>query len=265
MRLPFLQTSFIGQQFHFLPICASTNAEAHAAVVKNGATAEGLTILADHQTAGRGQRGNAWQAPSGQNLTFSVVLRPTFLAAPAQFALSIAVALAGLDTLRAVLPPAPAATARVKWPNDLYLGDRKVGGILIENALRGSLIGFSVVGIGLNVNQLEFDPALPNPTSLALAAGRQLDRAAVLTTLLTNLEARYLALRSGAEARQRAIYLLHLYRIGELVRFAFADGAPPAEGVIRGVDARGQLVIAFSDDERSFDVQEIKLLPSPAD
>ena len=261
MRLPFLQTSFIGQQFHFLPICASTNAEAHAAVVKNGATAEGLTIMADHQTAGRGQRGNVWQAPPGQNLTFSVVLRPTFLAAPAQFALSIAVALAGLDTLQGVLPPAAAATARIKWPNDLYLADRKVGGILIENTLRGSQLSLSVVGIGLNVNQLTFDPALPNPTSLALAANQPLDRATVLTALLNNLEARYLALRGGAEARQRATYRTHLYRVDEATRFAFADETPPAQGIIRGVDARGRLLVTFTDGERAFDVQELRFLP----
>ena len=255
MRLPFLQTSFVGQQFHFLPACASTNAEAHAAAVKNGAIGEGLTILADHQTAGRGQRGNTWQAPPGLNLTFSVVLRPTFLTASSQFALSITVALAGLDTLQALLP---AAAARIKWPNDLYLADRKVGGILIENTLRGAQLGLSVVGIGLNVNQLAFDPALPNPTSLAQAAGHSFDRAAVLTTLLTNLEARYLALRGGAEARQRATYLTRLYRVGEPSRFDFADGTPTAEGIIEGIDERGRLVIAFSDGSRAFDVQQLR-------
>ncbi|MBC7447288.1 MAG: biotin--[acetyl-CoA-carboxylase] ligase [Hymenobacteraceae bacterium] len=258
MRLPSLQTSFVGQQFHFLPQCASTNAEAHAALVKNGATAEGLTILADHQTAGRGQRGNAWQAPPGQNLTFSVVLRPTFLAATEQFALSIAVALACHDALRVVLPPAATATARIKWPNDLYLADRKVGGILIENTLRGAQLGGSIVGIGLNVNQRDFDPALPNPTSLAVAADRAFDRAAVLTSLLTHLEARYLALRGGAARAQRTDYLAQLYRFGEVARFAFADGRPTAAGRITGLDSRGQLLIALSGAEYAFSIHEVR-------
>ncbi len=258
MRLPFLQTSFIGQQFHFLPVCASTNAEAHAAVVKNAATPEGMTILADQQTAGRGQRGSAWQAPAGENLTFSVLLRPTFLAVTEQFALSVAVALAGHDTLRAVLPPDVAATARIKWPNDLYLADRKVGGILIENTLRGAQISASIIGIGLNVNQINFDPALPNPASLATAVGHAFDRAAVLTTLLTCLEARYLALRSGAADRQRTEYHTQLYRRGELARFAFADGRPPATGSIEGINDRGQLLICFGEENRAFGVQEVR-------
>lgn len=260
MRLPFLQTSFVGQQFHFLPECASTNAEAHAALVKNTATPEGLTILADHQTAGRGQRGNAWQAPPGLNLTFSVVLRPTFLAAPDQFGLSIAVALAVLDAVRTVLPPAAAETVRIKWPNDVYVGSRKVGGILIENGLRGSQLNTSIVGIGLNVNQLAFDPALLNPTSLAVAAGGPLDRAAVLAELLARLEARYLALRGGAAERQRAEYLTRLYRCGEPARFAFADGRPEAVGTIRGIDARGALRVELAHGPESFGVQEIRFV-----
>lgn len=217
-----------------------------------------MTILADHQTAGRGQRGNAWQAPPGENLTFSVLLRPTFLTAADQFTLSIAVALAGHDTLRAELPLAVAATAHIKWPNDLYLGDRKVGGILIENTLRGTQVGISVVGIGLNVNQLNFDPALPNPTSLARETGASLNRATVLTALLTNLEARYLALRGGAAGRQRVEYLSHLYRRGEPARFTFADGQPPAMGCIRDLDDRGRLLIEFTQGVRAFDVQQVQ-------
>ncbi len=228
-------------------------------LVKNAAIPEGLTILADHQTAGRGQRGHNWQAPAGANLTFSVILRPTFLAATDQFALSIAVALAGHELLRRVLPAAVAATARVKWPNDLYIADRKVGGILIENTLRGTHLNTSVVGIGLNVNQTEFDPTLPNPTSLAAAAGHPFERSSVLTALLDCLEARYLTLRSGAAARQRAEYLQHLYRFGEAARWTFADGRPDAVGTISGIDARGRLLIRFAAAESAFNVQEIRL------
>jgi BirA family transcriptional regulator, biotin operon repressor / biotin---[acetyl-CoA-carboxylase] ligase len=229
-------------------------------VVKNTATPEGMTILADHQTAGRGQRGNNWQAPAGQNLTFSVLLRPTFLTAPAQFALSIAVALAGKEALEAALPLALATTIRVKWPNDLYLGDRKIGGILIENTLRGAQISTSIIGIGLNVNQTNFDPALPNPTSLAAAAGHPFDRAMVLTQFLCALEARYLALRSGAADRQHQEYLSSLYRFGEPRRFAFANGRPDAIGTIVGLDARGGLRVSFVEREEVFGVQEIRFV-----
>lgn len=255
MRLPDLQTSFVGHQFHFLPICASTNAEVQAALVKNDATPEGLTILADHQTAGRGQRGNHWQAAAGQNLTFSVLLRPTFLAATQQFDLSIAVALAGYDTLRALL--GPAAPVAVKWPNDLYVGDRKIGGILIENALRGPLLNTSTIGIGLNVNQIDFGPDLTTATSLARETGRPHNRATVLATLLAALEARYLTLRGGQAARLRASYLEKLYRFGEWTLFAF-DGQQQRCRIV-GIDAPGRLLLELPTGEhRAFGVQEVR-------
>ncbi len=234
------------------------------AVVKNDAIPEGLTIMADHQTAGRGQRGNVWQALPSQNLTFSVLLRPTFLAATDQFALSMAVALAVYDALVALL--GPAAGVRLKWPNDLYIDGRKTGGILIENTLRGTFLSTSVVGIGLNVNQKAFDPALPNPTSLALELGQpQLDRAAILSTLLHHLEARYLALRAvggGGRQRQLADYHAALYRLGEPARFTFpADPArPSAIGTIQGIDARGRLRISFTGQEEPFSLQEVKFV-----
>lgn len=255
MRLSDLQTSFVGHQFHFLATCASTNAEVQAAVVKNGATPEGLTILADHQTAGRGQRGNQWQAALGQNLTFSVLLRPTFLSAAQQFDLSIAVALAGYDTLRTLL--GPAAPVAVKWPNDLYVGQRKIGGILIENSLRGTLLNTSIVGIGLNVNQTNFAPDLTSATSLARETGHPHDRAAVLATLLAALEARYLTLRGGQAVRLRATYLNRLYRFDEWAEFAF-DGRQ-ARGRITGIDDSGRLLVALATGEaRAFGVQEVR-------
>ena len=251
-----LQTLFVGRQFRVLPTCASTNAEAQAAEFKNGATPEGLTILAHHQTAGRGQRGNAWQAPPGENLTFSVVLKPTWLPVARQFDLSIAVALAGADALRTIL--GPASPVAVKWPNDLYVGPRKVGGILIENTLHGAQIGSSVVGIGLNVNQLIFDPALPNPTSLAGETGHPHERATVLAVLLESLEARYLALRAGRNLEQRAEYRARLYRFGQETTFAF-DGRQ-ATGRITGIDARGQLEVQFANGPRVFGVQQVQLV-----
>lgn len=258
VREPKLKTLFVGQQFLFVPVCDSTNTVAHAIVGNNDATPEGLTIVTDHQTAGRGQRGNQWQAPPAQNLLLSVLLRPVWLPVGEQFALSIAIALAGLDAVRAVLGAETAEAVRVKWPNDLYVGRCKVGGILIENTLRGAGLSVSVVGIGLNVNQLTFDPALPNPTSLSLAAGRPFGREAVLTTLLEALEARYLALRAGRGLSQRAEYVSRLYRLGEPTRFAF-DGRE-AVGVIKEVDQRGRLVIDFGDGTQAFELQEVRLM-----
>ena len=245
------KTLFTGQQLIWLPECGSTNTEAQRLVVKNSAT-DGCTILTDKQTAGRGQRGNQWEAAPGENLTLSVVWRPAFLAAADQFQLSIAVALAVRDWAAAALGPDPAL--RLKWPNDLYCGARKLGGILIENTLSGTKIQHSIVGIGLNVNQLAF--GVPTATSLALLTGRPHARAPLAARLLECLEARYLQLRAGHAARQRQDYLQVLYRYQEPGRYVVAGA--PVEGRITGVDAAGRLLVEIAGQQRAFGLQEIQ-------
>ena len=245
------KTLFTGQQLIWLPECGSTNTEAQHLVVKNSAT-DGCTILTDKQTAGRGQRGNQWEAAPGENLTLSVVWRPVFLAATDQFQLSIAVALAVHDWAAAALGSDPAL--RLKWPNDLYFGARKLGGILIENTLSGTKIQHSIVGIGLNVNQLTF--AVPTATSLALLTGRPHARAPLAARLLECLEGRYLQLRAGHAARQHQDYLRVLYRYQEPGRYLVA-GAPVA-GCITGVDAAGRLLVEIAGRQRAFGLQEIQ-------
>ena len=142
----------------FFDELASTNDEARDARYMNGAV-----VIAERQSRGRGQRGNSWSSAEGMNLTFSAVLCPAGLRAESQFYLSKAVALSVSDTVDSF-----GIESRIKWPNDIYVGDGKVAGILIENDLMGACISRSIAGIGLNVNQTAFDPALPNPTSLAL-------------------------------------------------------------------------------------------------
>ena len=245
------KTLFTGQQLIWLPECGSTNTEAQHLVVKNSAT-DGCTILTDKQTAGRGQRGNQWEAAPGENLTLSVVWRPAFLTAADQFQLSIAVALAVHDWAAAALGPDPAL--RLKWPNDLYCGARKLGGILIENTLSGTKIQHSVVGIGLNVNQRAF--AVPTATSLALLTGRPHARAPLAARLLECLEGRYLQLRAGHAARQHQDYLRVLYRYQEPGHYVVAGA--PVEGRITGVDAAGRLLVEIDGRQRAFGLQEIQ-------
>ncbi|RZK35560.1 MAG: biotin--[acetyl-CoA-carboxylase] ligase, partial [Hymenobacter sp.] len=165
-------TLFTGRQLIWLLACPSTNSEAQQLQRENRAS-EGCTVMTGHQTAGRGQRGNQWLAAANENLTLSVVWHPTFLAATEQFLLSQVVALAALDWARRWLGASGETSLRVKWPNDLYAGDQKLGGILIENTLSGLKIQYSIVGIGLNVNQQAF--AVPTATSLSLLTGRPYD------------------------------------------------------------------------------------------
>jgi len=129
--------------------------------LKTNDLSEFTTILTSYQTNGRGQQSNVWESADGLNLTFSVLLKPVFLEPALQFYLSKIVALALTDVLMKYVDE-----LSIKWPNDIYVGEKKIAGILIENSLMGSCIDTCVVGIGLNVNQLSFQSSAPNPISL---------------------------------------------------------------------------------------------------
>ena len=201
----------------------------------------GDVICAERQTAGRGQRGHTWTSPEGVNLLFSVVLCPTFLPAGEQFLLSQAVALALVDTLGTC-----GIDARIKWTNDIYAGDRKLVGILIEHHLAGGRLARTVAGIGINVNQTEFDPALPNPTSMALEAGRTFDREEVLDRFHAALMRRYATLEADDRAPLAEEYRRRMYRIDAPQAFRLPDGTR-FTGVIRGVRAGGALQVEHPD------------------
>lgn len=247
------QTLFTGQQIVWLPECASTNSEAQALILKNSAT-DGCTVITDKQTAGRGQRGNRWEASPGENLTLSVIWQPTFLAPTDQFQLSQAVALAVLDWAKELL--GPDERLRLKWPNDIYYGSQKLGGILIENTISGPKIQYSVVGIGINVNQQAFE--VPTATSLAQLTGRVYSLKTVVARLLESLERRYLMLRAGRVAALRFDYLQALYRYQE--RHAYEVDGRAVKGQIVGVDETGRLAVEIDGQVRSFGLQEIKYI-----
>jgi BirA family biotin operon repressor/biotin-[acetyl-CoA-carboxylase] ligase len=245
------KTLFTGQQLVWLPACASTNSEAQSLIVQNRAS-EGCTVITDFQTAGRGQRGNQWEGASAENLMLSVVWQPTFLAATEQFRLSQAVALGVHDWAQTLLGPDP--KLKLKWPNDLYYGDQKLGGILIENSLNGAKIQYSIIGIGLNVNQQEF--AVPTATSIANVTGRSYQREALAARLLECLERRYLQLRAGQVGALRRDYLQVLYRYQEV--HSFLIGGQTVSGQIVGVEDDGRLAVAIGNELRRFSLQEIR-------
>ena len=245
------QTLFTGQQLLWLPACASTNSEAQALIVQNRAS-DGCTIITDFQTAGRGQRGNQWEAAPAENLMLSVVWQPTFLAAAQQFRLSQAVALGVHDWAAALLGADP--KLKLKWPNDLYYGDQKLGGILIENTLSGAKIQYSIIGIGLNINQQAF--AMPTATSVARLTGRAYAREVLAARLLECLERRYLQLRAGQVGHLRQAYLQALYRYQET--HAFVVDGRPVSGQIVGVEDDGRLALSIEGKLCRFALQEIR-------
>ena len=150
-------------------------------------------VTAEFQTAGRGAGTNSWESERGENLLFSLVVRPKSLEASRAFALSEALSLAISDALSSYVEG-----VSIKWPNDIYCGQRKMTGILIENELAGPLVRRSILGVGLNVNQKRFVSDAPNPVSLCQVLGREVDREEVLKRFLDRFALYVAMLENGA-------------------------------------------------------------------
>lgn len=197
---------------------------------------EGLAVAAFYQENGRGQRGNTWESRDGMNLTFSLLLRPTFLRVEEQFALSKVVALSVCHWINL-----NGAKAKIKWPNDIYIDDSKVCGILIENNFSGATLDVSVVGIGLNLNQTVFSDDIPNPTSMKLIAGREFNPATVMVELVNIIQTFYAKLNFKENDELDTLYLRSLYRFGEYFDFKTSEGTFSAK--IIGIKNTGELIL----------------------
>lgn len=213
---------------------------------------EGLLVITDNQTAGRGQRGNVWEAKSGENLTASLILKPSFLPASGQFWLNIAISLGIHDALL----PLVGRALRIKWPNDIYVGDQKLGGILIENTVHGYNLAWAVVGVGLNVNQTEFGYSTATSLQLQAPLPQSYDLPGLLSRICETLEQRYLQLRSGQREALKVGYLQILYRYQE--EHSFEANGQLFRGVITGVDESGRLAITSRGQVRHFGFKEVR-------
>ena len=259
----------------------STNNEA---IRKAGSLDNMSVIAASHQTAGRGPRGNAWHAEAGENLTFSIFLRfrtpsddregsfPEIMAAD-QFVLSETATLAQCRFLKR-----KGIDARIKWPNDIYAGNRKISGMLVENSLNGKYLATSVIGIGLNVNQTCFPPELPNPTSMSLLTGSHYELRTLLGEFMEVFTETVLMMNGIPHEELKELYEMELYRKGEQVMFLDISGRPaylPANpvmsgnpggrsdetyftGTVKGVSDTGMLQVMLPDGRvREFGFKEI--------
>ena len=244
------KTAFIGQIYKYLPSCQSTNDEA-SALLASANPIEGSLVTTDQQTAGRGQRGNRWESHTAENLTFSFLLKPTYLAPNEQFWLTIAISLGVHDTLRPLLDD----SLRIKWPNDVYVGNLKLGGMLIENTLQRTQIAWSVAGIGLNINQTEFSYLTATSLQQQAPLPDGYDRSGLLSLLCETIEKRYLQLRSGQRDRLKDEYLSVLYRYRE--EHNFNSNGRSFRGTITGIDAMGRLAIDINGEVRYFDFKEV--------
>ena len=207
-------------------------------------------VWTDYQTAGRGQGMNTWESERGKNLTFSIAFRPEGIQASEQFVLSMAVSVALTKTLSGL------KEVSIKWPNDIYVGDKKICGILIENTLTGNHIKDCIMGIGLNVNQTQFKSDAPNPTSMALESGQEQDCEQVLQTLLTNFSQ---LLENWSEEDIRTTYRQQLYwREGA---HPFRDQNGPFEAFIIRVEDDGHLLLRDREGrERRYAFKEVAFL-----
>ena len=212
---------------------------------------EGYTVVAVAQTAGRGQLGAVWESQPGQNLTFSVLLRPDFLKADKMFVISKVVSLAIADYLEST-----GGIFKIKWPNDIYHFDSKICGTLIENQLMGDHIVYSIVGIGLNVNQEAFISDAPNPVSMFNIFDKKFDLTEELPKLLQQIGLWYQLLADGWEDKINETYLERLYRRGEQHEFV-TSGGERFSGRIETVEPNGRLIVDTDNGQRQFWFKEV--------
>lgn len=228
-------TIFAGK-LHFSPITGSTNTDALLAA--RGGAAHGSVYFADEQQAGRGRGDHAWHSSAGEGLYVSVLLRPDFPAVRLPL-LPLAAGLAAAEAIREV----SGLEVDLRWPNDLLLGPRKTGGILVEAQSEGAAVAFAVAGIGINVHQRGFDPALSTPaTSLDLESSCRIPRQPLLVALLKSLERESLALADAA-AEKTIPLRVELASTWVRGRSVEVHGPQACAGVTIGLDGNGFLLV----------------------
>lgn len=244
-------TVIIGKKVIYLPSCHSTN-DIAAEIVQAGLFDEGTVVITDHQVNGRGQRGASWNAAPGENLTFSVILSPTFLTVANQFVLSQAVGLSVCAYYKQYI-----GDVRVKWPNDVYINKKKAVGILIENSVKGQSLNHSILGIGLNINQERFPDA--RATSLFLETGRKFNLQEEFVKIGQLIDRYYITIQStSAIPDLQAEYLDNLHGYG--VANKFLINGTMHDGIVTGVTQAGKMMVELTDtsETREFGLKEIQ-------
>ena len=248
-------TLFVGQNLIKLPAVDSTNNFLKSLVSNSEPLPEGTVIMADDQYAGRGQQNNEWKAEPKKNLTFSVLLKPTFLPINQQFLLNMTVSIAINKALTQFLGEGLC----IKWPNDIYFRNKKMGGILIENTIVGNDIKTAIIGIGINVNQHYFGAELTGKaTSMYQILQKDVNLMVLLAEICSALESYYLQLRSGKYIYLKQNYVDKLYLLNKSAYYQ--KGGEVFEGIIRGVSDTGLLKVETEHTLKEFNFKEIVFL-----
>lgn len=211
-------------------------------------------VTANHQIKGKGQMGAEWVSDKGKNLTFSVLKKNPSVKLPRQFLLSILVSLSIVKTLKHYNIP----KLGIKWPNDILSDQYKISGILIENQIKSNKIDFSVIGIGLNVNQ-ELFKGLPKVSSIKSISGLLIDKDELLHKLLKNLQDYFKLYAEKGEEIINVEYESYLFRKDKPSTFELPNHSL-FTGIIRGVTDAGKLRVQMEDETKEFVLKELRLL-----
>ncbi|MDN3586687.1 biotin--[acetyl-CoA-carboxylase] ligase [Pedobacter aquatilis] len=248
-------TLFVGQNIIKLKEVDSTNNYLKNLASKSEPLTEGTVIMADHQFAGRGQQDTIWQTEPGKNISASILLKPAFLPISKQFYLNIAVSVAISEALSFFLPE----KVNVKWPNDIYYEGKKLGGLLIENSLTGSVIKSSVIGFGLNINQEKFHPQLQQKaTSVFQILHKNVDLQLVMEKIFVYMEKYYLNLKSEKYSFLQKTYLAQLLNFNTAAKYK--QNGQVFEGIIKGVRENGILAMEINGEIHDFNFKEIEYI-----
>jgi BirA family biotin operon repressor/biotin-[acetyl-CoA-carboxylase] ligase len=243
----------IGSNLIYLKNLPSTNTYA-ADLLKEGDLPEGTIIYTNFQSAGKGYSSNKWESEDGKNLLISIILFPSFIRPEAQFHISMAISLGICDFLVRYIPD-----CTVKWPNDIYVNNDKIAGLLIESSIRGDQIESTIAGIGLNINQEKFLSDAPNPVSLSILSGRNYDLDVSLDDLATDLDKRYKQLIAGDFVEIKNEYVSKLYRLNEWHEFRDSDGTHT--GRILTIGDSGKLKIGNKAGKiREYSFKEVEFI-----
>ncbi len=217
---------------------------------------EGYVVVTNYQKNGRGQEESYWESAPGDNLTISLLLRPTFLLAENIFMVSKVISLGIISYLIKL-----DKCFTIKWPNDIYYCNKKLGGILIENQLLGNKLNFTIVGIGININQEVFKSNAPNPISLKNIFSKNFDLNECLNDILTQIGIWYNVLNNGLTDKINKTYFAHLYRNNSYYEYKAENRIFKAQ--IKSVDNDGKITMETTDGLlRTFYFKEVEFVNS---
>ena len=220
--------------------------------IRKNKVPEGFTVYTDFQTKGKGQVGNKWNAEKGKNLLFSIIIFPSDILIPLQFIISQIISIAVVKTLEKYID-----NVKIKWPNDIYWNNKKLGGILIENSLQSNFIKYSIIGVGINVNQIAFPSEIPNPVSMKQIIGKSLDRKRIFEDIIGNFSVLFND-RNKFNIKEK--YLNSLFRKDEFYPYKTIDGELFLAKVA-DIESDGKLILQTSKNEiKEFYFKEIEFV-----